>query len=410
MANRYSTRSEACAGSHPSWLARIWLALWCLVLSACGGSGGGTAGNPAGNPSSTSVKTVLIAQGLSSPWGMVFMPDGRLLVTEKAGTMRLVSMNGQVSGAITGLLPVANAGQGGLLDVQLDPDYPTSPWIYWSYAEPGLNAEAGLAGTAVARGRLTELIMGNIQVIFHQSPKVAGTGHFGSRLAFARDKTLFITLGERMQDDPANPGVNNAQNLAKHLGKIVRINRDGGIPGDNPVFGGGLALPGIWSLGHRNVQGATIHPVTGELWASEHGPQGGDEINLVRAGRNYGWPLRSYGCPYGAAPGEACRVGGGVHAPGFEEPLSYWVPTSTAPSGMAFNTGARYPGWEGNLFVGSLAGQALWRLSVDNEHVLAREALLSNVIGRIRDVVLGPDGWLYVMTDGDNARIYRIER
>lgn len=405
MANRLLTKSIAPLSA---WLARAWITLLTLPLLACGG--GATQQGTVSTPSNTSIKVVAVAQGLSSPWGMVFMPDGRMLVTEKAGHMRLVSPDGEVSEPITGLPAVVDAGQGGLLDVQLDPDYPSSPWIYWSYAEPVVNAEAGLAGTAVARGRLTELVMSNVQVIFRQVPKVQGNNHFGSRLAFARDKTLFITLGERMQDDPANPGTENAQNLAKHLGKVVRINRDGGIPGDNPLFASGLALPGIWSLGHRNVQGAAIHPTTGELWVSEHGPQGGDEINLVRTGHNYGWPLRSYGCPYGATPGDACRVGGGVHAPDFDEPLTYWVPLSTAPSGMAFNTGTRYPGWEGNLFVGSLAGQTLWRLTVDNEHVLAREALLSKVIGRIRDVVLGPDGWLYVMTDGDDARIYRIER
>lgn len=396
-----------------SILVAVTLALG-LCLPACGGGGdaGSSTGSTGATPSTTAanLKSIQIASGLSSPWGMSFMPDGRILMTEKAGTMRLVSTSGVVSAPITGLPAVANAGQGGLLDVQLDPDYATSPWIYWSYAEPGVNGEAGLAGTAVARGQLNGSVIDHIQVIFRQSPKVAGTNHFGSRLAFAKDKTLFITLGERLQDDPASPGSANAQNLAKTLGKVVRINRDGSIPGDNPVFSSSSALPGIYSLGHRNPQGAAIHPTTGDLWVSEHGPQGGDEINLIKAGRNYGWPLRSYGCPYGSPVGDACRVGGGTHAPDFEEPLTYWVPTSTAPSGMTFNTGSRYPAWEGHLFVGSLAGQTLWHLSVSGNQITAREALFSNTLGRIRHVVLGPDGWLYVMTDGSGASIYRIER
>lgn len=410
--------------SPPRWRANsyhhqwhwVWVVLVLLVgicLPACGGGGdaGATSVSPSATPSTTAsgLKTVQIASGLSSPWGMAFMPDGRILITEKAGQMRLVSLTGQVSAPITGLPAVVNVGQGGLLDVQLDPDYGVTRWIYWSYSEPGVNAEAGLAGTAVARGQLNGNVIDHIQVIFRQSPKVSGGNHFGSRLAFAKDKTLFVTLGERMQDDPANPGTANAQNLAKTLGKVVRINRDGSIPGDNPLFGNPAALPGIYSLGHRNPQGAAINPSTGDLWVSEHGPQGGDEINLIKPGRNYGWPLRSYGCPYGSPVGDACRVGGGTHAPDFEEPLTYWVPISTAPCGMAFNTGSRYPGWEGHLFVGALAGQTLWHLTVVGNQITAREALFTNVLGRIRHVVQGPDGWLYVLTDGASASIYRIE-
>lgn len=377
-------------------------------LIACGG--GGTPVDDPAVVTSKSLRTVIVANGLSNPWGMVFMPDGRILVTEKSGQARLVNLNGQVSGAITGFPAVFFQGQGGLLDVQLDPDYASSPWIYWSYAEPGTGAEAGLAGTAVARGKLVGNQITQVQVLFRQSPKVDGTGHFGSRLAFAKDKTLFIALGERMTDDPGAPGVENAQNLGKHLGKVVRIARDGSIPSNNPVFTGVAALPGIYSYGHRNPQGAALHPVTGDLWISEHGPQGGDEINLIKPGRNYGWPLRSYGCPYGSPVGDACRVGGGTHAPTYEEPLTYWVPTSTAPAGMAFNAGSRYPGWEGHLFVGALAGQTLWHLTVkDNTQITKREALLTNVLGRIRHVIQGPDGWLYVLTDGDNASLYRLE-
>jgi glucose/arabinose dehydrogenase len=360
-----------------------------------------------GQPTSATLKTVIVASGLNYPWGMTFLPDGTMLVTQKSGEMKILSAQGVTLSTLTGIPAVHAVGQGGLLDVQLDPDYATSPWVYWSYAEPGIGTEAGLSGTAVARGKIIAGAMTQVEVLFRQSPKVAGDGHFGSRLAFARDKTLFITMGERQKDDPAHPGLDHAQNLTNHLGKIVRINRDGSIPGDNPNFGISGAQLEIYSYGHRNVQGAAIHPVTGELWVSEHGPQGGDEINRILPGRNYGWPLRSYGCPYGAPVGDACRVGGGTHAPDFEEPLTYWAPISTAPSGMAFYTGTRYPGWAGSLFVGSLAGETLWRLSLSGNQVTAKEALLTNEIGRIRHVVQGPDGWLYLLTD--DGHIYRLE-
>jgi aldose sugar dehydrogenase len=365
-------------------------------------------------PSGASVKVSTVASGLSHPWGLAFLPDGAMLVTERTGQMRRIRAGDQsLAPSITGLPDVAATGQGGLLDVQIDPDFSvSSPWIYWSYAEPGSGNESGLAGTAVARGQLnvSGTALSHVQVIFRQNPKVAGTGHFGARLVFGADKTLFIGLGERQQDDPANPTTQNAQNLAKHLGKVVRIMRDGSVPAGNPNFGVAGALPEIWSLGHRNIQGAALNPLTNELWVAEHGPQGGDEINRVQPGHNYGWPLRSYGCPYGSPVGEACRVGGGTHAPAFDEPLTYWVPISTAPSGMAFYTAARHPEWQGNLFVGSLAGQTLWRLTLKGNEISAREALFANQLGRIRDVRQGPDGWLYLLTDEDNGKLLRIER
>jgi glucose/arabinose dehydrogenase len=198
--------------------------------------------------------------------------------------------------------------------------------------------------------------------------------------------------------------------VASALGKVVRIQRDGSIPPGNPRFAGSGALPELWSIGHRNPQGATLHPVTGELWITEHGPQGGDEVNRVLPGRNHGWPLASDGCPYGSLPTESCRVNGGRHAPDFEAPLTTWVPWSIAPSGLAFNTGSRYPGWEGQLFSGSLKGEALWRLTLDGNRIVDREPLLKSRIGRIRDVRMGPDGWLYVLTDGDGGRLIRLER
>lgn len=327
--------------------------------------------------------------------------------------MRRVSADGQtVSPPLTGLPPVFVKSQSGLLDVVLDPDYAVTPWVYWSYAEPGTGSEAGLAGTAVARGQLSGNEMRQVEVIFRQSPKITDTNgdHFGARLVFARDKTLFITLGERHRDDPAHPGTQYAQNLSNDLGKVVRIERDGRIPSDNPDFGSASARPELWSIGHRNPQGAALHPETGELWLVEHGPQGGDELNRVLPGRNYGWPLRSYGCVYGSPVGDACRVGGGTHAPDFEEPLTYWVPTSIAPSGLAFYTANRIPQWTGNVFTGALAGQALWRLTVQGNKVVQREALFQGQLGRIRDVLQGPDGWLYLLVDSGDGSILRIER
>lgn len=357
------------------------------------------------------LKVVTVARDLDHPWGFTFLPDGRMLITEKPGRLRLVDpRDAQRNLTIEGLPPVRDEGQGGLLDVALDPDYPSQPWVYWSYSEPGRGPEAQLSGTAVARGQIQGPRMTRVEVIYRQVPKVEGSGHYGSRLVFGRDKTLFITLGERQKDQPSKPGRDHAQNVASALGKVVRIQRDGSIPSDNPRFAGSGALPELWSIGHRNPQGAALHPKTGELWISEHGPQGGDEVNRVLPGRNFGWPLASDGCPYGSLPTEGCRVNGGRHAPDFEAPLTTWVPWSIAPSGLAFNTGSRYAGWEGQLFSGSLKGEAIWRLRLDGHRIVDREPLLKGRVGRIRDVRLGPDGWLYVLTDGDGGRVLRLER
>ena len=339
------------------------------------------------------------ASGLKNPWGMAFLPDGRILVTQKAGDLVIVSADGKAVGAPVGGVPTVNsAGQGGLLDVAIDPDFATEPWVYISYAEPG----SGGSGTAVARGRLAGNTLQDLSVIFRQQPKVSGNGHFGSRFVFRPDKTLFVMLGDRQKGGPA-------QDLASHLGKIVRINRDGSVPADNPKFRT-LGRPEIWSYGHRNPQGAALHPTSGELWDVEHGPQGGDEINIARAGANHGWPVRSYGCNYGDRVSDTCRLGGGTHAPEFVEPLTYWVPTSIAPSGMAFYTGALFPEWKGNLFVGSLSGQALWRLVLDGDKVVSREPLLASLGERIRHVTQGPDGALYLLTDSASGRILRVAR
>ena len=383
------------------------------LLVACGGDEGPKApplpvGPVPPGGSGTTVRTVTFASGLVNPWGLAFLPDGRALVTERPGRMRIVATDGTLSAPLTGLPAVHAVGQGGLLDVAIDPDFATNQLVYWSYAEDGA---AGTSGTAVARGRLNGTALDNVQVIFRQSPKVPGSDiHYGSRLVFAGDKTLFVTLGERGTDDPAAPGSDHAQSLANHLGKVVRINGDGTVPADNPYIGISGVMPEIWSIGHRNPQGAALNPVTGELWLDEHGPQGGDEVNRVQQTRNYGWPLRSYGCPYGSPVGTGCAVGGGTHFPNFEEPLYYWVPVSTAPSGMMFYTGSVFPEWQNSVFVGALAGMSLWRFALNGNAVGAPEQLLTSLGERIRDVRQGPDGLVYLLTDNAAGRIVRIER
>jgi glucose/arabinose dehydrogenase len=359
------------------------------------------------------VKTTLLNSNLSSPWGMAFLPDGRMLVTQRGGTMVIVSANGAtVSTAFSTTLPnLTSAGQGGLLDVALDPDFDltTNPRIYWTFSETG----AGGSGTAVARGNLVGNAIQNAQVIYRQVPKVGGDGHFGSRLAFRSDKTLMVTLGERQTDDPANPTSNNAQNLTKTLGKVIRINRDGTIPAGNPTFSTVGALPEIWSLGHRNPQGAAMKPGTDDLWLTEHGPLGGDELNRVLPGLNFGWPLRSYGCPYSAGTNTpACRVGGGTHAPTYEEPKTTWLPSSTAPAGLMFYTGTQFSdlGWQNNVFTGGLAGATLWRIVLNGDAFVSKEevAVVKALGQRIRVVKQGPDGWIYLLTD--SGQLIRVDR
>ncbi len=347
---------------------------------------------------SQELKPVTVASGLQNPWGLAFLPDGRMLVTERAGRLRIVQADGRLSETLPGLPRVDVGGQGGLLDVAVDPKFSENALIYWSYSEPADGGEGG-NGTAVARGRLEGSRVTGVQVIFRQSPKVNSSNHFGSRLAFARDGRLFITLGDRFsrRDD--------AQTLDNHLGKVVRIEPDGRVPADNPFVGRSGALPELWSYGHRNVQGAAIHPQTGELWAHEHGPQGGDELNLVAAGRNHGWPAITHGREYGTG----FKIGEGTARADIAAPLTYWVP-SIAPSGMAFLTSERYPGWKGNLFIGALRGEALVRLELDGRKVVAEHRLLKSLGERIRDVRQGPDGWLYLLTDSRNGRLIRLER
>jgi aldose sugar dehydrogenase len=287
--------------------------------------------------------------------------------------------------------------------------------VYFAFSERD-TANGGPVGTAVARARLEGNALQNITVIWRQLPKVNGGNHYGARLAFRPDKTLYVTVGDRNMDDSASPPTNqHSQNVATSLGKVVRINRDGTIPANNPNLGTS-ALPGLWSLGHRNPQGATVKPGTDDLWISEHGPQGGDEVNRIQSGQNYGWPFRNYGCPYGASPqGTACAIGGGTHAPAYTEPKSYWHTLSVAPSNLMFYTGDKFPEWSGNLLLGTMAGraggQSLWRLVVDSSNnVTQREEITAvrNMGERIRDVEQGPDGWIYLLTD--SGKLIRVDR
>jgi glucose/arabinose dehydrogenase len=338
------------------------------------------------------LRLTTVARGLDHPWGMAFLPDGRMLVTERPGRMRIVGPDGRLSPPLEGVPQVHARGQGGLLGVALDPDFEKNRRIYFSYAEPG----EGGAGTAVARARLGEGRLEDVSVIFRQRPKVDGSNHFGSRLVFGRDGTLYITLGERNQGE-------RSQKLDEHLGKVVRINPDGSVPGDNPFVRRSGALPETWSYGHRNIQGATLHPGTGALWTVEHGAQGGDEVNTPRPGRNYGWPVITYGVDYGGG-----RIGEGTRKAGMEQPVHYWDP-SIAPSGMVFYTGERYPGWRGDLFVGSLKFGLVSRLDLDGDRVVREERLFEDFDPRVRDIVQGPDGLFYLLTDESDGEIVRVE-
>jgi glucose/arabinose dehydrogenase len=339
------------------------------------------------------IEVVAVAGGLEHPWGLAFLPDGRMLVTERPGRLRVVAADGTLSAPLAGVPAVYARGQGGLLDVALDPDFAANQLVYLSYSEPG---DDGTGGTSVARGRFAGDRLEGTEVVFRQSPKLDGGQHFGSRLAFDRAGNLFVTSGDRMEWP-------NVQRLDRGQGKVFRIRPDGSVPADNPYVGRSDAQPEVWSYGHRNAQGAAIHPGTGELWEVEHGARGGDELNVARAGRNYGWPEITLGVNYDGNP-----IGTGKKAlPGMEQPIHAWTP-SIAPSGMAFYTADRFPQWQGNVFVGALAHEKLVRLTLDGERVVAEEHLLTDRGDRIRDVVQGPDGYLYVLTDDDDGEILRV--
>jgi glucose/arabinose dehydrogenase len=340
------------------------------------------------------VRAQTVTNGLDHPWAVAFLPQGRFLVTERPGTMRVVSAQGAVGPALAGVPRVAAGGQGGLLDLVLDSGFARNRTLYFCYSEPG----AGGNSTALARARLADDERGlqDVRVIFSQKPKVSSRMHFGCRIVEARDGTLFLALGERFSRKE------DAQTLDNHHGKVVRVNKDGSVPRDNPFTGRAGALPEIWSYGHRNAQGAALAP-DGTFWMHEHGPQGGDEINIPRPGRNHGGPVVTYGENYGGG-----RIGEGLtEKAGMEQPLHYWVP-SIAPSGMVFLASDRYgPGWRGNLFVGSLKFGYLDRIVLEGGKVAREEKLLEGV-GRVRDVRQGPDGLLYLLTDDSDGKLVRV--
>lgn len=431
-----------------AWCALSLAALISLGVVACGGGSDSSTTTPpvAGSGSGTStlhtptpttpttptpttsptvtvsgaLSVTELATGLANPWGMAFLPDGRVLVTEKGGTLRLLSSVTSTSTITSTLIsgtPVVNsAGQGGLLDVVLDPAFASNRRVYFTFAEDDA-MNASLNGTAVARAELDLASdqLTNLNVIYRQSPKISGsTGHYGARLVFDNVGNLFVAMGDRQ----IGPQIGFAQDLSRGNGKVARITTNGGTPSGNPAWTATGAQTAIWSYGHRNPQGAALHPVTGELWVSEHGPQGGDEINRVLAGKNYGWPIISYGQEYGSTT----QVGEGTSKPGMEQPASYWetrdgsaytggAKSSIAPSGLMFYTADKFPEYKNNLFSGALAGTALWRvvLGSDNQEVF-RERLLANRAERIRDVRQGPDGWIYILTDGGNAKLLRVSK
>lgn len=336
-----------------------------------------------------------VLDGLENPWSMAFLPDGRMLITERAGRLRLVTKSFQLHPTpIAGLPKIKAAGQGGLFDVAIHPDYAANGWIYWAYNEPG----AGGWGTALARGKLQGTQMTSVEVLFSMRPKSRKNQHFGGRIVFDTGGFVYVTLGDRGDRD-------RAQKMDDHAGSVIRLHDDGRVPEDNPFVKLKGALPEKWTLGNRNIQGAALHPQTGKLWTHEHGPQGGDEVNLMSAGKNYGWPVVTHGANYGLGT----KIGEGQTKTGMAQALKIWVP-SIAPSGMAFVNSQEFPEWSGNLLVGSLRAQTLVRLELDGDAVVGEERLLVGQIGRIRDVRVAEDGLIYLLTDAPNGALFRLAR
>ena len=441
---RAQTRTFARLFGRGLTLLLMLLALVSIGMVACGGADStpatpsppttpvaetpATPGTPAipgtpstGNPAAGMFTTTFTLQvtelntTLSSPWGLAFLPDGRMLVTEKAGTLKLLAADGNTVGTVQGVPAVSSAGQGGLLDVVIDPAYASNQRIYMTFSESD-SANTSLNSTAVVRAKLdaTARTLSDVTVIYRQTPKVASSGHFGSRLVFDRNGYLFVALGDRQ----SNSERGFAQDLTRGHGKVMRISTEGMPAPGNPSFAAAGAQGAIWSYGHRNPQGATLHPSTGELWVSEHGPQGGDEINRAEAGKNYGWPVISYGQEYGSTT----QVGEGTAKAGMEQPVSYWLTrdgsaytggskSSMAPAGLAFYNGSKFPEYSGNLFSGALAGTALWRVvlgGADGKTEIFRERLLAARGERIRDVRVASDGWIYLLTD--SGKLLRVSR
>ncbi|HSQ10478.1 MAG TPA: PQQ-dependent sugar dehydrogenase [Burkholderiaceae bacterium] len=344
------------------------------------------------------VRIVTVTEGLERPWGLAFLPDGRMLVTERPGRMRVVSREGKLDPTpVAGLPRVDAQSQGGLLDVTLHPQYSSNGWIYWSYAQ----RDATGNWTEVARGKLAggpgNWRMESVEVLFRMAPKSSGGHHFGSRIVFDRSGLMYVTLGERGE-------MQRAQRLDDHGGKILRLTDDGKPAPGNPFLNDPKAQPEIYTFGHRNVQGAAIHPVSGALWASEHGPQGGDELNLIRAGVNYGWPVITYGVNYGIGT----KIGEGTAKAGMEQPVKYWTP-SPAVAGITFYEGDRFPKWRGDLLVATMKADALIRVRLNGERFVEDEFMLKGELPRVRDVRTGPDGFVYLLTDEKNGAILRLE-
>ena len=336
-------------------------------------------------------RVVRVASGLANPWSIAFLPDGDALVSERPGGLLRLDVDTGAVRILDGVPRVAAVGQGGLLDVELHPAFADNRLVYLSYAD----GRSGRYATSIARGRLTESGLEEIEVLFTMNQLSGGGRHFGSRLAFGADGMLYATFGDRGER-------HRAQDPADHAGTVIRLRDDGSVPDDNPFADGGA--PEVYSFGHRNAQGLAVHPATGRLWLHEHGPQGGDEINVVDAGANYGWPVITYGREYRSG----ARIGVGTAAPGMAQPVLHWTP-SIAPSGMTFYDGDRFPGWRGDLFAGALAGQHLRRVQLDGERAVAEEVLLHRRVGRVRDVKQGPDGMLWLLEDARNGSIYRLE-
>ncbi len=349
------------------------------------------------------VRAVSLIKDLYHPWSIAFLPDGRWLITERRGTLRIVENGKLTEKPVAGLPAIVEHGQGGLLDIALHPKYAENGWIYWTY-----NAGTpGQYGTELARGKLggsrDEPRMTDVQVLFRMNPKYPANYHFGSRIVFDRAGYLYVTFGDR--GDGTDKGYQqNAQRLDTHAGKSIRLYDDGRVPADNPFVKTPGAKPEIFTLGNRNMQGAALHPETGKVWAHEHGPQGGDEINILTSGTNYGWPVITYGANYGSGS----KIGEGTAKEGMAQPLLHWTP-SIAPSGMMFYSGKKFDKWKGNLFVGALAGQMVVRITLDGEKISAQERLFENKLGRIRDVREGPDGLIYLLTDSPMGELIRLE-
>lgn len=342
-------------------------------------------------PGGTGFRIVRLVGGLEYPWALAFLPGGRFLISERPGRLLVVEKDG-ARRAVSGLPEVRTAGQGGLLDIALHPDFARNGLVYWTYAAPG----PGGSSTALARGRLEGYALKDARALWFMPKRSSSTVHYGSRIRFGIDGTLYLTTGERGDQS-------RARDPSDAAGKVIRLNDDGSVPPDNPFVGRKGYLPELYSIGHRNSQGLAVRPGSGQLWLTEHGPRGGDEVNLVKPGLDYGWPLTTYGVAYSGA-----RIAESPVAPGIEPPLFYWTP-SIAPSGLDFYQGDAFPAWRGRLLAGSLAGRRLVLLSLSGDTVAREDILIDGELGRIRDVRAGPDGFVYLLTDDDDGGLYRLE-